>query len=297
MKIGLFVVLSFVAAAALAIVLLVTRAHKKTTHYYTYFNESVTGLDVGAPVKARGVNVGQVGNIAFAPDRKMVQVRMDLEAGVLEYFGGTQPQGAVHPELRTHLATQGVNGTRFVAIDFSDPRTNPPPELSFATPPHYIPAAMGQTKGVDDSVSKAADRVANMVDTASREGLPEKTVQAVTGLNGALDSLKHFLNGLDRQEIPTRTATAIDRVRSAVDKIHSVLDRVDGDTGLIATVQHSATSIGEMGRSATGPVRDLDETLAEIREAAAAIRLLADEIEREPDILLKGRPAPRESSP
>ena len=68
-----------------------------------------------------------------------------------------------------------------------------------------------------------------------------------------------------------------------------MLDRVGGETGLVATAQRSVSSFGEVGRNVTGATRDLDQTLGEIREAAAAIRLLADELEREPDILLKGR--------
>ena len=52
-KIGLFVTIGLVAAAALAITVGALRVHRKeVTSYFTYFNESVTGLDVGAPVKA-----------------------------------------------------------------------------------------------------------------------------------------------------------------------------------------------------------------------------------------------------
>ena len=70
---------------------------------------------------------------------------------------------------------------------------------------------------------------------------------------------------------------------------------MDGDTGLIATTQRSISSFGDVGRNATGAARDLDETLGEIRQAAAALRLLAEELERQPDALLKGRA--REGSP
>lgn len=287
-RIGLFVVLGFAAAIALAVALgATTKMHKKTTAYVTYFNEPVTGLDLGAPVKARGVNVGQVGEITFAPDNRMIEVRMDMETSLIKRVVG-EPHG-VRPDLRAQLASQGLTGSRFVSIDFFDATMNPPPIMSFALPEHYIPAAKSQQKSIEDSVTKAMDSLASLVGTMSQEGLSEKTVQAMTTANDVLTTLEQFLKGIDRQHIPQRATATIDQVRAAVEKVSLALDRVGGETGLIATTQRSVSSFGEAGRNATGATRDLDETLSEVRDAAAAIRLLADELEREPDILLKGR--------
>ena len=285
-KIGLFVVLGFCGALALAIAVGATRAHKKTVAYYTYFNEPVTGLDVGGPIKARGVNVGQVGDIAFAPDFKMIQVRMDMLAGVLDRFGGAQPRLTVNPDLRAQLASQGVTGARFVSIDFFDPTTNPPPVLTFQPPEHYIPAAKSQMKSIEDSVTRAMEGLANLVDTMSREGLSEKTVLAMTSVNDVLTGVHQFVSGLEQQQVPSRTGATIKGLQVAVDKMNGVLDRMDGASGLVATAQRS---VGEAGRSTTATAHNLDRVLDEIREAASAVRSLAEQIEREPDSLLKGR--------
>ena len=67
-KIGLFVVLGFSAALALAVGLGATRSQRTPVPFFTYFNESVQGLDVGAPVTFRGVGIGRVGEITIAPD-------------------------------------------------------------------------------------------------------------------------------------------------------------------------------------------------------------------------------------
>jgi hypothetical protein len=58
---------------------------------------------------------------------------------------------------------------------------------------------------------------------------------------------------------------------------------------LLAATQRSVSSFGEAGRNVAGATRDLDETLSDIREAAAAFRELADELDRQPDALIKGR--------
>lgn len=288
-KIGLFVVLGFGAALALAIAVGAARGREKTTAFYTYFNEPVTGLDLGAPVRARGVSVGQVGAVSFAPDRRMVAVRLDIRADAFETFGGHNHAPDPDPDLRAQLAVQGLTGSRFVSIDFVDPAASPPPALSFEPHQHYIPAAKSQQKSLEDSVSKAMDGLANLVDTMSRDGFSEKTVQAMTTTNDALRGVDLFVKSLNDENIPQRAGVTVDEIHHTLNKVGSALDRINGESGLIATTQRSVSSLGDVGRSATGPARDLEATLSEIREAAAAFRLLADELERDPDMLLKGR--------
>ena len=48
---------------------------KEVGRYVSYFDESVQGLDVGSPVKFRGVTIGTVGGIDVAPDHRHVEVR------------------------------------------------------------------------------------------------------------------------------------------------------------------------------------------------------------------------------
>jgi phospholipid/cholesterol/gamma-HCH transport system substrate-binding protein len=287
-KIGLFVILGLGAATTLAIAAGALTTHKRTVAYFTYFNEAVTGLDVGAPVKARGVKIGQVADITFAPDRRMIEVRMEMDQAELRRLGFDR-RYTIPSDLRAQLASQGLTGSRFISIDFFDPNANPLPGLSFTPPDHYVPAAKSQMKSLEDSVTKAMDGLASLVDTMSRQGFSEKTVQAMTSANDLLTSLQGFLRGVDSQKIPQRASATIDEVRTVAIKVSSALDRLDGETGLIATTNRSIGSIGEIGRNATGATRDLDQTLGEIREAAGAIRLLAEELEREPDVLLKGR--------
>ena len=63
-KLGLFVIASFIAALSAAILLGAASMQKKTVKYHSYFNESVQGLDLGSPVKFRGVTIGNVVNTA-----------------------------------------------------------------------------------------------------------------------------------------------------------------------------------------------------------------------------------------
>ena len=310
-KIGLFVVLGFAAALALAVGLGATQTRRVTVAFFTYFDESVQGLDVGAPVTFRGVKVGHVGDITIAPDHRLVEVRMDVDVASMEQLGlvprGEFKRTHVFPrppsDLRAQLGTQGLTGIKYVSIDFFDEKANPPPPLTFPPMAHYIPAATSLTKGLEDSLTKAIDRVSVLVDHAlavvdgvgrlvadlERGGAGEATARAIGQAEAVLRGVDHFVRGLDRQKLPENAGATLGAVRVAADDLGKLLRGLDGDHGLLAATQRSVSSFGEAGRNVAGATRDLDETLSDIREAAAAFRELADELERQPDALIKGR--------
>jgi phospholipid/cholesterol/gamma-HCH transport system substrate-binding protein len=290
-KVGIFVLLCLGAATVLAIVTGVLRARRETDSYVSYFLESVQGLEVGAPVKARGVTIGRVGNISFAPDHQSVEVRSDLDVSTLEKMGF--PKKRIPPDVRIQLASQGLVGTRFLSLDFFDPKTHPPPVLSFTPPPNYIPATPSLQKSLEDSVRTALDRLAQILDTVVREGVVEKVAQAVTRADGALAEVHRIIERVDREKLPGRAAGAIDAARAALDKMNKAVEHIDGQAGLIASAQRAVDSFNEVGRNASATTRDLEGTLDDIRATAAAIRSLAEELERNPDMLVKGIGGPR----
>ena len=180
-------------------------------------------------------------------------------------------------------------GNRFVSLDRFEPQTHPPPKLSFPTPEHYIPAVKSTQQTLVDSVSRAMNDLSAVLDALVADGFGERSSRVVTHADELLVSLNKMFKGLDEQKLPEQTAAALRDARTTVNKLGETLDRVNGEGGLLASTQRAVTSIGNAGNNAAASTHDLDETLSQIREAAAAIRYLADAIERDPDMLLKGR--------
>jgi ABC-type transporter Mla subunit MlaD len=293
-KIGTFVMLGVGGLLLLVFFFGAIRLRHETVSYFTYFNEAVTGLEVGAPVKIRGVKIGQVGAIRLAPDHRMVEVRSDLDVSVLRQMKVVPRFGKVThfdlpSDVRAQLAGQGVTGTKLVTIDYFDPKTNPPPQLGFPTPPNYIPAARSLEKSLEDSIRTAMDGLANLVDTLSREGLSERILLATNNVNQMLDQVNGILRDVEHEGLPKGAAMTFNEFRVAVVKVQKLLDRLQAQDGLLASTQHLVNSFSDVGRNAADATQDLDATMAEIRRAAGAIRLLADELERDPDMLVKGR--------
>ena len=79
-KIGLFLITALCLLVAAVIFFGSGMFAKEKTYFETYFNGSVSGLSIGAPVEVRGVRMGQVEKIMFASD--YYNIPMDSD----EYF-------------------------------------------------------------------------------------------------------------------------------------------------------------------------------------------------------------------
>jgi hypothetical protein len=310
-KIGLFVIFGLFTALALAVGLGAAAAHHETVAMVTYFNESVQGLGVGAPVSFRGVKLGEVSKIGIAPDRKMVEVTSKLDVGEIERLG-LVPRGTFKmfrelppppPDLRTQLGSQGLSGAKYVATDYFDPKTNPPPTLSFPPASGYVPAAKSSSKGLEESVAQAMDslihlsetslvvvqRVDGIVAALERGHVGEETTESLGLARSVLEDVDRMVRAMDRSRLGPRASATVDVLHSDLEQLGRVMGHLEGDDGLLASATRSVAALGELGRNVTGSTRALEGTLAEIREAATAIRLLADELDRQPDALVKGR--------
>ena len=310
-KLGLFVIVGLAVAIAAGALFGAARLRKDTIRYHSYFNESVQGLDLGAPVKFRGVTIGNVSAIEIAPDHRMVDVVSELDTKDVKRMGLTEAgtlhgreRFAVPADLRAQLGSQGITGVKFVAIDFFDVKANPAPQLPFAVPAdHYIPATPSMMKNLEDTIAKAMESLPVMVDsvvmimgrvdrllaTLEKEDFSGTAAATLRHADAAMATLQATLARIDKQDIGGKAASTITDLNVAVNKMTGVLERIDGDKGLIASAKRATDAFGEMGRAGHGTQRDLEATLRDVSEAAEAIRSLVDAIERDPDMLLKGK--------
>src|SRR5580704_3397314 len=110
-KLGLFVVTGVVLALTTLTFLGARSLKNQVVSYQTDFDESVQGLDVGSPVKFRGVPVGAVSAIGIAPDRRHVVVTSELAVADLSDLGlavgkGDKSTIRVPPDLRMQVVSQ-----------------------------------------------------------------------------------------------------------------------------------------------------------------------------------------------
>ena len=103
---GLFI-LFFTIAAVFAFVWLSRAGHRDDVTYRIRFNESVSGMSLGDPVKFRGVDVGTVKSMALdASDPRRVQVDIRL-----------RKDAPVRTDTKATLKVKGITGVVFIELN------------------------------------------------------------------------------------------------------------------------------------------------------------------------------------
>ena len=282
-KLGLFVLVGVVLALATVGALVARSLRQEVGHYISYFDESVQGLEVGSPIKFRGVTIGSVGKIEVAPDHRHVEVESELGKAVLSRLGldvaaGPVKRGAAKKleqpiDLRAQLASAGVTGVKFLQLDFFTVADHPPPELPFPVPKNYIPATSSSMKDIESSLVRTMN------------SLPEITDQ-VTRILGRIDL---FVSELNNGKLAAQMLATLAGLRETMTRVNGLIARIDADKGLLESLQRASNAFGNTVRNADGLGSQIEATMISVQEAAKSIRKLADALEQEPDMLMKGR--------
>lgn len=314
-KLGLFVVTGLTVGLASILWLGANKFEREIISAWTYFDESVQGLDTGSAVKFRGVTIGTVAQIGVAPDKRRVAVLMHIYADVLASLGlrkrgqkDDPDQPFVPRNVRVQLASAGITGVKFLSIDLFDPKKQPMPELGFIVPWNYIPAAPSTLRNLEDTVLRLAEELPEGVADAKAllkdaraflaavdapalskdaQGLMGDAREAiaavdVAGLRGKIDTL------LDSLE---RTADRLDTVAADVNRFTSEGGQVDGlltDVREATRVVREAVDHADIAattsslRVTAGSVTDLSRELGgasgELRQALTALRDAAEKV-------------------
>ncbi len=313
-KLGLFVVAGVVMVLTTVAALGARSLRKEVGRYVSYFDESVQGLEVGSPIKFRGVTIGTVGKIDIAPDHRHVEVTSELGVAELHRLGldiaegpvvaGTRKKLEQQTDLRVQLASAGVTGVKFLQLDFFVVADNPPPDLPFPVPDHhYIPAAASTMKNLEDSATRMMNRLPELVDQMMSilekvngmigelkdRQLPEQIAATLTNANRILALAQQKLDQVDATKLSKEAGALLVALNDAMVRMNRLLARVDGDKGLLASVTRASDAFGDTARGVDGLGVDIEDALEAVQEAAKSVRKLADSIEKEPDMLLKGR--------
>ena len=197
-RIGLFILIALAILVAGLVALGAGAFLRQRIYIETYVNASVQGIDVGSPVKFRGVQIGRVSAISFTfndygspvEDRfNYVVILMEIDR---EMFPGMfskniQPLIAENIEqgLRARIEPLGITGMNYIDINYvSDPSQFPPLALNWKPHYYYIPSAPGQLTNMLDSINNIMRQVEGLnIGGMSKSGteLLDNLNQAVTG--------------------------------------------------------------------------------------------------------------------
>ena len=166
LRVGVLVVFGLALAVGFILFLTAYRLGAASTVYETYFRESVQGIEVGAPVRYRGVAVGRVTEIglvsaeyrrpqgeAFIAAFQLVLVRFTVDHARVGEIPSVQD--AIRLGLRVRIASQGITGVNYLELDFLDPERHPGRDVPWE--PHFtyipsVPSTVAQVRGAAETL-------------------------------------------------------------------------------------------------------------------------------------------------
>jgi phospholipid/cholesterol/gamma-HCH transport system substrate-binding protein len=231
--------------------------------YLIYMSESVSGLSLDAPVRYRGVQVGGVRRIALAPgNAEQVQLTLDIEHGT-----------PVKQDTVATLRVQGLTGIAHVELS-GDSRDAPPLKAGpgekypvIRTGPSLMLRLDTAVTALLTNLNRSSENVNALLDEENRAAL-RRTLVNLERLSGTLANA----------ELP-QLLKRIQRSADAFDRMANETARAGSST---------ANTIESVRAEALPEAR---QAITELRELTASLRRFSDALERNPGMLLQGRPA------
>src|SRR5215471_11678965 len=259
-------------------------------HYVLYFNESLRGLSVGAPVTLLGLPGGEVTAVGLAVDPKTFNIRGRVEIAayperIVAHLN--LKQAAVGEKivqslkerhvLIQHLVEQRglraqlrsgnlITGQLFVAFDLFPGA--PKVKVDWNRDPVELPVVPSTVQDLEQKITGIVAKLDKLPYDQIGAGL----TTALVTLNQTLKDVSKSLNQIDTDVTPGLKST-IEGLRGTIAIVDRTLNNAD------------ATLVGKDAPAQ----QDLRDALQEITRAARSLRVLADYLERHPESLIRGK--------
>jgi len=290
--IGGFVVVAVILMAASLVLFSSGKFFQKTDKYVLYFDGSLKGLSVGAPVLFRGIQIGSVTSsvihVDFVQMETQIPVIIEIEPHRVEVRKDkatlTDPRiympKFIEKGLRAVLTMQSfITGKLMIELDYF-PGT---PIILKNLNKEYIeiPTIPGTTEQLEKHLTSALagiDRFANNPDLAV----------SIRSLKETLQDARKLVNRVDRQVDPLAQDT-----KKTVKDFGKLARDLDARVGELAPSLEKTLSAMRGVISDDAPlIVELENTLQAISAASRSFRQMADYLEQHPEAVIRGKGKP-----
>lgn len=282
--------------------------------YVLYFDGSVNGLSVGAPVVFRGVPMGtvtQISLVANASDSNVtIPVTIQIDRKSFIRASGASLSEKAQAEIIRRMVDKGlrarlvmgslITGQYKIELDFF-----PNTRMSFRSsdPDSEIPTIPSPIDTLQKTfarlpIDKMADSLTEILTSLNNAVGNGQLSGAINSFTGAFDELHRLFAE------PALKESLVDMLNQMEHSAKKVFEEIPVTLEIfnqtMRNIGKAADEIGRVSRAADNAISPDSPTMNElrrlIREATAAARSLhnfADMLERNPEALLKGRQGTR----
>jgi len=316
--IGAFVVVALALAVVAIVVFGSGKFFAETSQYVAFFQGSVKGLRVGAPVVFRGVKIGEVTKMmiyAHRDDQSFdIPVILEIEEDNVKSIGPEikdekqQLQELIKKGLRAQLQMQSiVTGQLMINIDFypnSPVNLVGTDKIAIAKGLMELPTIQAPLQVLEKtleevplgeiikSVNKSLKAIEALVTS-------EELTKTLDYFKQSMQEIRDLVRHVDEKIDPLSAEldqtlkdaqTLLRNVDSHVDPLAvSIQNTVDDARPAVNEVERALANLTELTAKGSEERKQLDRTLKEFQAAARSIRLWAEYLERHPEALIRGK--------
>jgi paraquat-inducible protein B len=284
-RLGIFVFTGIALIVSLILIFGTGQIFKKTMMTETYIEQSIIGLDIGAPVRFRGVKLGQVTSIRLsgnlyendkplAERREYVVVRMKIDINQAEILGST---GKLPSDLRARIKSQGITGVNYIELDYV--RDMPGYRtLSYDWEPEYI--VIGSLPSQTDIFFSGIQKVLDNLGDMNLAGTQKKFDELLVNLNTIIGGDGKGNSGI---------ATSVERLNILLGRIDEVANKAELEL-LMREVIATTVILRQTLSSVQGDTLSSVENLKQITDQLNDLARVAS---RYPSSVVWGEPPPK----
>jgi paraquat-inducible protein B len=319
--VGMFVLGAFVLLVGLFLSFGGRSFFVKPGRFLAYFDETVSGLDPGAPVKFYGVRIGRVAavNVRYdaATRRSAVQTVCEINRSVLTDTAGNPVdlkdpavlQSLIDKGLRAKLSFTGITGLLYVELDLEDPKKYP-------AKPALVDADYPVVPSIPSPIAEVQQSLIEIVANLKRVDFHALSLEA----RGLIERTQVKVEQFDVKALNeriARTAAAVEQLvsspdakqvfanlNSAIADLRATLARIDGQVGPVSdelkktladaqgalkSLDGAAVTTRRFVEEQGGVGEEVTQALRQIADAADALQRLADYVGRQPNALISGK--------
>lgn len=250
-RLGLFIIISSFSLLLLLFIIGSKRfLQEKETYYISYRNISVSGLEVGSPVKYLGISIGSITKIDFDPE--------DIYNVVVTI--GVAPGTPIKEDARANIEAIGITGLKMIELRGGSNKAK------LLEPEGYINPGSSITEAITGKAEIIAAKVEHLVNNVvefTREENLEKVLTFIENSNNTINNINTMV--LENRK----------NLNEGIASGRSVLAKLDT---ISSSIQHTTLALKEIVETDTvkqivANVHALSENLKAAKLAALVDRL------------------------
>ena len=220
---------------------------KSKSHFVASFSD-ISGLQVGAPIKMGGVDVGTVDAISIMSKAGKTTITTNLTV-----YGPFDKM--IKSDSEVSLETQGVLGDKFVMLTAGSPEAAmiKPGETIQAKERPELAAVVAKSVDIVSSVGTATAKFAKMADALPEQGAMKKTfaelsesIHSMHDMLSDLRSERSMIAAISGGESAQKFNQTLDKLASGATHFESVAKKIDQGQGTLGALVNDSSLYDDM---------------------------------------------------